>query len=115
MLFRSILEQQVGLLDVHQVHAEYAGTASEHLYKALQVDQRARAKVHRYRAGATIEALAKVEKELLTQQIKHTAKTAAGRSSDGSRSTGRSKQAQSSGGRPAPGPAKPAPKPSPAP
>ena len=105
----------MGLLDVHKIHAEYAGTASEHIYKALQVDQRARAKVHHYRAGATVEALAKVEKELLTQQIKHTAKTAAGRSTDGARSSGRGRSGQQNGNKQAAGQSKPTPKPAPNP
>ena len=96
--YAALLDQQVGLLDVHKVHAEYAGTALEHIYKALQVDQHARAKIHEYRVSTMVQ---KVEKELLTQQLKHTAKTAAGRSTGGTRSTGRSHSGQSINGKPA--------------
>lgn len=42
------------------------------------VDQYTWAKVHCYRARAIVEALPKVEKELLAQQIKHTTKAAGG-------------------------------------
>ena len=91
--FASILEQQVGLLDVHKVHAKHAGTASEHVYKAIQLDQRARGAVHQYQAGATVDMLARVKKEILSQQIKSTTKAVA------SRTTGGGAEA-SSGGRP---------------
>ena len=74
-----LLEHQVALLRVHTVHAKHQGTALEGTWKALLTQIRLQANQSTFQPGIIEETLEKIDKELLTQQLKEATKSEAKR------------------------------------
>ena len=85
--YAEILEQAVALLQIHTVHAQHHGTALDGAWRALQTQVRLQATTNRFRAEIITDTLDRINKELLSQELKQATKTEAHHQS-GTRSDG---------------------------
>ena len=79
--YAEILEQAVALLQIHAVHAQHHGTALDGAWRALQTQVRLQATTNRFCAEIITDTLDRINKELLSQQLKQATKTEAHRQS----------------------------------
>ena len=81
----AILEQEITLVKIHEVHGEHVGTPLEGTWKALQTQIRLQGTTSAYNGELVTETLDRIHKDLLTQQLKAVAKSEAGRAGSTSR------------------------------
>ena len=88
-LWEPLLQQQITLLQTHEYRAKFAGTEYSGFYRALQTSIKLQERTSTFSPNLVTETFERLQKDLLTQQLKSLAKNesgkGAGRKRDGAK------------------------------